>query len=71
MSTIVKRDANNEIFLLKGASEIVVASCDKVHYKTGEIVDMTESIQKEVADAIKFMADQALRTIGIAYKSFH
>lgn len=42
MSTIAYKNKNEAVFLLKGASELVVASCDKIHYKTGEIVPLDE-----------------------------
>lgn len=55
---------------MKGASEIVVASCNKVHFKSGEVIPLDEQLVKEIEKNIKIMADDALRTIGIAYKPY-
>lgn len=54
---------------LKGASEIVLASCTKFYdLKQGRIIDMTPSLRQMIEEQIEVMADQALRTIGLAYK---
>lgn len=40
MSTILEKSPGTNIFLLKGASELIVDSCDKVHFKSGEKVPL-------------------------------
>lgn len=68
MSSIINSDGKR-IILIKGASELVLAACTKLLSKeTGK----TRPIDKEQLDilkaAIKKMADNALRTIVLAYK---
>mmetsp|Transcript_20080 Transcript_20080/g.17184 ORF Transcript_20080/g.17184 Transcript_20080/m.17184 type:complete len:475 (+) Transcript_20080:571-1995(+) len=54
---------------LKGASEIITASCDKFYsFEKSEVVPIDEDMKKSINDAIENMARKALRTIGIAYK---
>ena len=44
-------------------------SCSSFYdIKQGKIVPMTASLKQMIEDQIEAMADQALRTIGIAYK---
>ncbi len=55
--------------LLKGASEMVLRSCNKFHnMNTGQIVSIDDSLRKTVEENIKRMADDALRTICLAYR---
>ena len=68
MSTLI-RDGKQGIFLLKGASEFVAASCKNIiNLQDGQLIDIDEGMKKEIAEAIKTMAKQSLRTIGIAFK---
>ena len=55
--------------LTKGASEMVLRSCSKFHnMNTGQVVNLDESLRKVVEDNIKRMANDALRTICLAYR---
>lgn len=69
MSIGIQMDNGTKRIFVKGASEIILKSCTHYHSKkTGQITPLDENKQKEIAAAIKQMADQALRTIGLAYK---
>jgi len=69
MSTLIQGSKGRKVFLLKGASELITASCDKLlNLKTGEETPITEETRKKIAEAIVAFAKQSLRTIGLAYK---
>jgi len=54
---------------MKGASEIILGFCDKIHYwETNEVVELTPEIRAGIEEAIKTMAKASLRTISCAYK---
>ena len=55
MSTIIEVDGKC-IFLLKGASEIVVKSCSKFEDKNGNISTLDDAKNKEVQECILQMA---------------
>lgn len=52
----------------KGASEIILAACDKVLNKEGEIVPLDEASTSHLKDTIEQFASEALRTLCLAYK---
>ncbi|KAL3514380.1 hypothetical protein ACH5RR_027097 [Cinchona calisaya] len=52
----------------KGASEIILAACDKVLNKEGEIVPLDEASINHLKDTIEQFASEALRTLCLAYK---
>ncbi|XP_041018930.1 calcium-transporting ATPase 1-like [Juglans microcarpa x Juglans regia] len=51
----------------KGASEIVLAACDKVIDSNGEIVPLNEKSINHLKDTIDQFASEALRTLCLAY----
>ncbi|XP_024981347.1 calcium-transporting ATPase 4, plasma membrane-type-like isoform X1 [Cynara cardunculus var. scolymus] len=51
----------------KGASEIVLGMCDKIVDVSGEVVSMSDEKAKLITDVIKTFADNALRTLCLAY----
>ena len=68
MSTLINHEGR-KIYLLKGASELIVATCDKLFdLKTGQEYPIDETIKKNINDSIVAFAKQSLRTIGLAYK---
>jgi magnesium-transporting ATPase (P-type) len=68
MSTVIELDGK-QIILLKGASEIVLESCDKlILSSTGEIKNITPDVLQEMKDSIVSMAKKSLRTLCFAYK---
>ncbi|XP_004511843.1 calcium-transporting ATPase 2, plasma membrane-type-like [Cicer arietinum] len=51
----------------KGASEIVLASCDKVLNSNGEVVPLDEESTNHLKTTINQFANEALRTLCLAY----
>ncbi|XP_057973636.1 calcium-transporting ATPase 1 isoform X2 [Malania oleifera] len=51
----------------KGASEIVLAACDKVMDLNGEVVPLDEEFTNHLKDTIEQFANEALRTLCLAY----
>ena len=51
----------------KGASEIVLAACDKVIDSDGVIVALNEASRDHLKDTIELFANEALRTLCLAY----
>ncbi|KAL6995370.1 ATF/CREB activator [Sarracenia purpurea var. burkii] len=52
----------------KGASEIILAACDKVMDSNGEVVLLNEASINHLKDTIEQFASNALRTLCLAYK---
>lgn len=68
MSTIIHLNGK-KVVLLKGASEIVLESCNKwILSSSGEVKMLTEEIMQEMKDSIVNMAKKSLRTLCFAYK---
>ncbi|KAK7853505.1 calcium-transporting atpase 2 [Quercus suber] len=51
----------------KGASEIILATCDKVINANGEVVPLDEATINYLNDTINQFANEALRTLCLAY----
>ncbi|XP_043713443.1 calcium-transporting ATPase 2, plasma membrane-type-like [Telopea speciosissima] len=51
----------------KGASELILATCDKVIDKNGEVVPLDETSIRHLKDTIEQFASEALRTLCLAY----
>ncbi|XP_020693477.1 calcium-transporting ATPase 10, plasma membrane-type-like, partial [Dendrobium catenatum] len=51
----------------KGASEIVLASCDKVLDAAGNVVPLDDATANHLRDTIESFAKEALRTLCLAY----
>eukprot|EP00897_Mesotaenium_endlicherianum_P006363 jgi/Mesen1/5755/ME000292S04848 len=65
MGVVVKLPGGGYRAHWKGAAEIVVGMCDKMVGPKGESLDINH---EEIAEVIKGFADQALRTLSLAYK---
>ncbi|KAI8550078.1 hypothetical protein RHMOL_Rhmol06G0076200 [Rhododendron molle] len=52
----------------KGASEIILGACDKVMDLNGEVVLLNEVSTNHLKDTIELFANEALRTLCLAYK---
>ncbi|XP_076907622.1 putative calcium-transporting ATPase 11, plasma membrane-type [Bidens hawaiensis] len=66
--SVITRLPNGQIrAFCKGASEIVLQICDKIIDESLEPVEMTEEKAKAVTKVINEFADQALRTLCLAY----
>ncbi|WVZ21172.1 hypothetical protein V8G54_008494 [Vigna mungo] len=55
----------------KGASEIVLAACDKVVDSSGEVVPLNEDSINHMNSIIETFAGEALRTLCLAYMDIH
>lgn len=51
----------------KGASEIVLAACDKVIDSSGQVIPLDEAAMNHLKDTIERFACEALRTLCLAY----
>eukprot|EP00262_Sarcandra_glabra_P022347 TRINITY_DN9885_c0_g1_i1.p1 TRINITY_DN9885_c0_g1~~TRINITY_DN9885_c0_g1_i1.p1 ORF type:complete len:1019 (+),score=199.02 TRINITY_DN9885_c0_g1_i1:407-3463(+) len=51
----------------KGASEIILAACDKVINPEGEVVSLDEAAFNHLKDTIESFASEALRTLCLTY----
>jgi len=68
MSTIIEKPNGQHRLYIKGASEYIVQSCNKMlNLNNGEIDDFTASKRAETDNAILAYAKKSLRTIGMAY----
>ena len=69
MSVVVKDvDGDFEQFT-KGAPDVVIGLCTHV-YENGQIVELTEARRSEILAANKAMADQALRVLALANRTY-
>lgn len=68
MSTLIQTE-QGQVFLLKGASELIARSCERVlDLKSGREVSIDPDLRKQIDSSINMFAKQSLRTIGLAYK---
>ena len=69
MSTIVKMEDNTYYVFIKGASEYILKSCNKIlSFQNGNDLPLDSQISDSAEKAIDQMARRALRTIGLAFK---
>lgn len=69
MSVVVETlDGEFEQFT-KGAPDVVIGLCTHV-YENGQIVELTEARRSEILAANKAMADQALRVLALANRTY-
>ena len=69
MSVVVKTlDGAYEQYT-KGAPDVVIGLCTKV-YDNGKVVDLTDAKRNEILAANKAMADQALRVLALASRTY-
>ncbi|ORX48862.1 PMCA-type calcium-translocating P-type ATPase [Hesseltinella vesiculosa] len=68
MSTIVQLKSGKYQQYTKGASEIILSSCTYYMDENGNKKKMNDEITKQWQSTISSYANQALRTIGIAYR---
>lgn len=67
MGVVVELPQGNLRAHCKGASEIILANCDKVIDSNGEVVALDEEKRKKLKDTIESFASEALRTLCLAY----
>ncbi|KAG9134833.1 hypothetical protein Leryth_001130 [Lithospermum erythrorhizon] len=68
MSVIVALPDGKTHAFCKGASEILLETCDKIVDVNGEVVDLSEDERRSITDIINQFAGEALRTLCLAYK---
>ena len=69
MSTIAKGKDGKTYVFIKGASEYITQISEKfLELETGKSRSMNDDLRGDIDSAIDRMANQALRTIGLAYK---
>ena len=69
MSVVVKTlDGKFEQYT-KGAPDVVIGLCTKV-YENGEVADLTDAKRDQILAANKAMADQALRVLALANRTY-
>lgn len=68
MGVVIEIPGGNFRSHCKGASEIILAACDKVLDASGEVVPLDETSMNHLKDTIEKLASEALRTLCIAYK---
>ena len=68
MSIVVEYNDAAHLFI-KGASEIVLASCNQwYNNQSGEIEPLTSEVSNEINRVINKMAENSLRTLCLGYK---
>ena len=65
MSTVLRTEEGELLFLTKGAAEVVVARCTSVQGVEGSVEELD---QAQAAGTIADMAEASLRTICVAYR---
>lgn len=70
MTTITENHENcaYKRIQLKGGADVVGPSCSHYIDEKGDKKEVTDAVKREVSDCIKKFAQNALRTIAIAYK---
>lgn len=68
MSVLVALPNGEVRAFVKGASEIILSLCDKFVDSNGELIDLTEEKVKNVTNVINGFANEALRTLCLAFK---
>jgi magnesium-transporting ATPase (P-type) len=59
---------NKKRLVIKGASEIVLESCNRIHNLHDEVYEITQETRARISDCIDKLSSQALRTLVLAYK---
>jgi Ca2+-transporting ATPase len=68
MGVVGKKENGELIAHWKGASEIVLGLCDKTVDANGSIVELDETTLKDLNGVIMSFADEALRTLCLAFR---
>ena len=69
MSVVVQEDDGSFEQYTKGAPDVVLNLCTQV-YENGEIVPMTDAKREQLLAANKAMADEALRVLALASRTY-
>ncbi|XP_062203119.1 probable calcium-transporting ATPase 8, plasma membrane-type [Phragmites australis] len=68
MAVLVSLPSGTYRWFSKGASEIILQTCDMMIDGDGNIVPLSEAQRKNILDTINSFASDALRTLCLAYK---
>lgn len=69
-SMLIKDDDGKQLMLIKGASELILESCDSlIDMKTGKVSKIGKAESEEIKANIEKFATMSLRTIGIGYST--
>ena len=69
MGTLLQKTSSEPYkYYSKGASEIILSRCTTILDADGRRVPLTDSVRAEANKHISHMANEALRTIGLAYR---
>jgi Ca2+-transporting ATPase len=68
MGAVVKHENGDLIAHWKGASEIVLGLCDQTFDANGSVVELDEQKVKHLKGVIRMFADEALRTLCLAFR---
>lgn len=69
MATLVEVDGKF-ILHVKGASEVILARCDKFVGPKGEILPITDAVNQELQETILKFAKEGLRTLSLSYREY-
>lgn len=65
--SVLYEGRNGQVLYVKGAPEIVLASCTQIYYE-GQVVELSRTLRAEVLQQLEKMAALALRTLAVAYR---
>ncbi|WP_148629555.1 calcium-translocating P-type ATPase, SERCA-type [Bacillus sp. E214] len=68
MSVLVKDHNGRQFVITKGAPDVLLGKCTTV-MSNGRVKHMDEQLRESIGNTTEHMAEQALRTIAVAYKS--
>ena len=68
MMTTIHKHHGEKLAYVKGAPEVVLRLCSYI-YINGKVKKLTEEMRKEILEANKEFANDALRVLGFAYKT--
>ncbi|CAA9999124.1 unnamed protein product [Nesidiocoris tenuis] len=69
MSTAIALPNGKYRLFTKGASEVILQKCNKIHGENGKVVSFTNEMYKNIINSvIEPMANDGLRTLAIAYR---
>ena len=69
MSTVIALPNGGYRLFTKGASEIVLAKCSSTISQDGKVSNLSKDDQKDIVTTVVTpMAENALRTIALAYR---
>ncbi len=61
-------DLRTELLMFtKGAPDVLLERCDRER-RSGQVIPLTDLRRSQILDGVTAMADQALRTLGVAYR---